>query len=161
MNNFKEFVDKKGREALRQLKILQKLLEQKKLRVQNFLEEDDPYIFVSSPSKNLSFDGIRIYKIGDDLAFRVQKEATTHPYGKAYLLDVEDMFNDLISDKKDEEAAGKEVVEAVAEQIVDFFKKSEKAEKELRSSEIDQAKEPKTIGSTTGTNYSSLIYSNG
>jgi len=85
---FSEFVDKKSREGKKQLDILQKVLAHNGLKVQDFLGEEEPYIFVKSPTDELSFEGVRIYKIGSNIAFRVQKESATHPYGRAYPLDV-------------------------------------------------------------------------
>src|SRR4051812_22678628 len=99
--NFGDFCDKKKRESIRQLTTLKKLLENSGMKVVNFLESDgegDPFIFCMNPTKNGSFEGVRIYKIGDQLAFRVQKESDTHPYGSAYPLPVEEMFQDFLSD---------------------------------------------------------------
>jgi len=89
MLKFQEFVDKKEREAIRQLNIVKKLLESREMKVKSYLKEDDPYIFLVNPLKNTFFDGVRIYKIGNSLAFRVQKEEKTHPFGTAYPLDIE------------------------------------------------------------------------
>lgn len=161
---FGDFVHKKQREAIRQLSIIKQMLEQSGLRVDNFLETndgDDPYIYCFSPSRNGSFDGIRIYKIGNTLAFRVQKEAKTHPYGSAYPLPMEEMFNDFLSDEEvDQRKAGKKVMESVTKEIRRFFEKSVEAEREERERAIDQEKDPQgnVLVRTTGTDYSALIY---
>jgi len=159
---FGEFVDKKKRESIRQLKILSSLLEHSGMKVEKFLEgeEDDPYVFCFNPSKNGSFDGIRIYKIGDQLAFRIQKENKTHPYGSAYPIPVEDMFQDFLSDEGiDEQGAGKKVIESVAKEVKKFFERSIATEKDDRVSAMDKDKDKGSVMlRTTGTDYSALIY---
>src|ERR1017187_6959111 len=99
MRSFNEFVDKKTREAKKQLGIIEKVLHKNGLKVKSHLNDGtDPYVFIEDPTKQLSFGGVRIYKIGDSISFRVQKEEKTHPYGKAYQLDIEGMYKDLTSD---------------------------------------------------------------
>ena len=166
MQHFREYIDKKNRRARHELEILKKVLETKKFSVADFMEEDEPYIFVKAPTESdLSFDGIRLYKIGKTIAYRVQKEESTHPYGKAYMLDVEDMFKELLSEKKDEAKAGHEVIETIIKEVQRFFKKSQEAEEQLRSGDMDQGKDPmgRVImrGSASGSDYSSLLHSKG
>lgn len=131
---FGEFVDRKKRESIKQLKLIKKILESKGMDVESFLEteEDDNYIFCSNPSKSGSVGGIRIYKIGDQICFRVQRENKTHPYGTAYSIPIEEMFHDFLGEKSDEIKAGKRVIEAVDKEIRSFFSKSEKADREYR-----------------------------
>jgi len=165
MKTFGEFIDKKGRAAKKELGIIKKTLEKDGMTVEDFLEDEDPYIYIRSAG-GLSFDGIRVYKIGNNIAYRVQKEDKTHPYGVAYPLDMEDMFNDLISDNIGEEKAGREVMESIANEIKKFFQKSADAEKEIRASEFDKQKDPMgramqrsaSVRSSTGTDYANLIY---
>ena len=106
IQKFHKFVDKKDREALEHLKIIKKVLEKHHMEVSDHLDGEEPYLFVKDSDRNCSFDGVRLYVIGDDVAFHIQKEADTHPFGKAYGLDVEGMYFDLISDKMDEDKAG-------------------------------------------------------
>lgn len=150
---FREFVDHKERENRRHLKIIKKLLEAKDFKVKGYVETDDPYIFVASTNKKTSFNGIRVYHIGSQIAFRVQNEADTHPYGKAYPLDIEEMFNDLLSDNKPKEAAQKVMTEVVRE-IKRFFDSSAKAE-----GEFEDATDPldRLITKSTGTDYSNNL----
>lgn len=159
MKSFTEFIDRKTRRARKQLGTVQKILKRDGLTVMDFLEDEEPYIFLKNPGGSLSFDGIRIYKIGGDLAFRVQKEDKTHPYGKAYMLDVEGMYNDLLSDSMGEQKAGEETIKAVTDELRKFFSKSSDAEKDLRSSEFDMKGDP--MGSLTvnpqGTDYSNSV----
>lgn len=134
---FREFLDRKEREAVTHLHIVKKLLEQAGFTVDSFLVSDeDPYIFVHSNDDSLSFAGVRVYSIGETLAYRIQKESETHPYGKSYLLDVEGMYNDVISDLGDEEKTGKKVIKSVAEEFKRFFKKSREAEQHLKSVDV-------------------------
>jgi len=161
--SFGDFVDKKKRDSLRQLGLIRQMLETQGLKVDNFLEnsEEEPYIFVFNPSKNGSFDGLRVYKIGDIISFRIQKENKTHPYGAAYAMPIEDMFQDFMSDEDiDEVEAGKKVMESVSKEIRKFFEKSVEAERDERDELID--KDNSNAGSvlvkTTGTDYSSLVH---
>lgn len=155
MDQFLEFVDRKQREAKKHLKLIERLLRKGGMQVFAHLEqEEDPYIFVKSPSHKLSFDGLRIYEIGEMVAYRIQKEEKTHPFGKAYLLDLEDMFNDFMSENMEEEEAGKKVIESVVEELKKFFQKSAKAEQEMRNSGQDGSG---LIVKTGGTDYSSTV----
>jgi hypothetical protein len=164
---FGDFCDKKKRESIRQLRILKQLLEKSGMKVVNFLESDgdnDPHIYCMNPTKSGSFEGLRIYKIGDQLAFRVQKESDTHPYGSAYPLPVEDMFQDFLSDEGiDQHKAGKKVIEAVNSEIRRFFDKSVEAEREDRERNIETGQDGagNVLMRSSGTDYSSLIYNKG
>jgi hypothetical protein len=157
MEKFIEFIDKKAREAKMQLSIIKKILEQHHLSVKDFTDEDEPYLYVTNPGGGLSFDGIRIYKIGNTLAYRVQREDKTHPYGKSYNLDLQEMFSDYMSDNMKQEEAGNKVARAVVHEIVNFFKKSSEAEKEISSGEFDEPIDKAAIRSTSGTDYSSKV----
>lgn len=159
-STFREFVSSKTRRAKKHLEIVKKILKKEGLTVSDFLEEDDPYIYVKNPGGGLSFDGARIYNVGTDLAYRIQKEDKTHPYGKAYLLDVEGMFNDLISDNMSEQKAGEEIIKAVAKEFKEFFNKSSKAEKDLRASEFELSGDPMNsiAANPHGTDYSNTIH---
>lgn len=162
MQSFFEFVDKKERESKRHLKIIKKLLESQNIKIGDHLDADDPYIFMHSPDKNVTFDGIRIYQIGSQIAFRIQKEENTQPFGKAYPLNIEDMFNDLLSDHHKPEEAGKKVISAVIEEVKRFFNKSAEAERDLRDTEFSTA-DPmgKVVIRSSGTDYSNMIYTKG
>ena len=138
---FTEFVDKKSRESKNHLKVVKRVLEENGFKVDEHLKDiEDPYIFLNANNEQLSFDGVRIYEIGDILAFRVQKEKDTHPYGRAYPLDVVSMFNDLMSESGDEEKSGNRIMCAIIEEFKTFFMKSRKAEKELKTVEIEKDK---------------------
>lgn len=151
---FLEFVDRKQREAIKHLGLMEKLLHTSGMQVSSFLEDENPYLFVKSPNHRLSFDGVRIYEIAGMIAYRVQREAKTEPFGKAYLLDVEDMFNDFMSENMEEEDAGKRVIESVITEIKKFFDKSARAEQELVDSGQDGAG---IVLKTGGTDYSSSV----
>jgi len=151
---FLEFVDRKQREAVKHLGLMEKLFQKSGMQISSFLEDEDPYIFVKSPTDRLSFDGVRIYEIGGVIAYRVQREQKTEPFGKSYLLDVEDMFNDFMSENMKEEEAGEKVIESVVSEIKKFFDKSAKAEQELIDNGQDGAG---IILKTGGTDYSSTV----
>lgn len=161
MLSFQMFIDKKEREAKKQLKIIEHILKSNGFKVNDHLDDDDPYIFVKNPEKDTFFDGIRIYKIGSNISFRVQKQEKTEPFGKAYDLPIEEMFTDLISDYKPHEA-GEKIIQAVTTEVKKFFVKSHQAEKELRDKEFDRGAEPfgKVVvrSSDYGMDYSNLTY---
>ena len=160
MKSFLEFVDKRTRESKKQLGILKRVLEKGGMSVVDFSEEEDPHLFLKG-SKNLSFEGVRIYKIGGEIVFRVQKEENTHPYGTAYPIQVEEMYDDIISDEMDEEKAGKEVIKSISEEMRKFFNRSDKAEKEIRSIEFGNNNDSmgSVLASSTGTDYANQVLS--
>jgi len=159
MIKFVEFIEKKEREAKKQLKIIEKILLSNGLKVKDHLGNDDPFLFVYNPKKNTFFEGIRIYKIGDQIAFRVQKEEETEPFGTAYPMDIEEMFTDLITDYKPEEAA-KRIMKAVTNEVTKFFEKSSEAEKSLQNREFDKNPWGKVVvrSSDYGMSYDNLTY---
>jgi len=144
---FMEFVRRKKREAVKQLKTVKKVLEHEGFKVDAYLDEDsdDPYIFLKGKD-DLSFDGVRIYKVGESIAYRVQKESKTHPYGRAYLLDIEDNFNDLMAETGSEKKAGEYVIQAVNKEFTRFFQKSKMAERELKTADYEDGDEASTGG---------------
>jgi hypothetical protein len=162
---FSDFVDKKKRESIKQLELIEQLLKKNGFKTENFIESkesDDPYIFCFNPSKGTSFAGMRIYKIGNELAFRIQRESKTHPYGSAYLLPIEEMYHDFLTDEevKEEEAAQK-VIRAVASEVRRFFEQSAEAEKKEKEEARDLDASGNMLIKNTGTDYSSLIYNKG
>lgn len=162
--SFGDFVNKKKREAIEQLGLVGQMLEKGGFKVQPFLEGedhlDDPYVYIQNPERDSSFDGVRIYKIGSQIAFRIQKESKTQPYGKAYPLDIEDMFHDFLSDDDaDDDQAAQRVIESVVEEMKRFFKRSAKAEKEIRrNTEFGDPSKGNVIVNSTGTDYSQQIF---
>lgn len=163
VQKFREFLDKKGRETHKQLTLLMKLLEKEGMKVTDFREEEEPYIFLWSDHKDLSFDGVRIYRIGDTLAYRVQREDDTHPYGKAYSLDIEEMWNDLMGEQMSQKKATNKLVHGIVGEFKKFFERSSKAEEGLRSSEFQQSRDPlgQVMGRSTGTDYANTVHNNG
>ena len=160
MQQFMEFVDRKEREGKRHLKILDKVFQSQGFDTKEHTSSEDPYLYVSNPTKNASFDGIRIYKIGSTLAFRIQKEEKTHPFGRAYELDVEDMFQDLLTDHHKPEDAGKALIKSLAEELKLFFIQQAKAENELKANLMgSDPKDPFTriVIRATGGDYSNMI----
>lgn len=154
MRQFVEFVNRRQREAIKHLKLVEKMLKKQGMDVKSFLEEEDPYLFVKA-TEPLSFEGIRIYEIGNALAYRIQKEPETHPYGTAYALNLEDMFSDYMSDNINEEQAANKVIESTAKEIKKFFKKSAEAENELGHGQSMPGSN--YVLKTGGTDYSSLV----
>jgi hypothetical protein len=165
MKPFQAFIDHKDREAKKQLRIIEKVLESQGIEVKNYLKEDDPYVFIVNPIKEAGFDGIRLYKIGATIAFRVQKKEKTHPFGAAYELPVEEMFEDILTDVKNPEKAGKEVIKYVTEEVKRFFKKSAEASEKIRDSAFDdqQPWNNKVVMRTNdfGIDFANMVYAKG
>lgn len=158
MSKFKEFIDSKEKAAIKHLNIIKKVLDSKGLQTKSFLNKSNPYIFVHSTDKDLSFGGIRIYAKNDIICYRIQKEEQTEPYGMAYPIPVEDMFEDLLIDYPKPEEAGKKLVEDIASEIKRFFIESALAEKQ--TSKLDDL-DPmsRIVVRTQGTDYANLIQS--
>lgn len=154
MQQFLEFIDRKQRQNIDDLKTVAKALKKGKLDVKEHLNEDQPYLFVKANNKKLSFEGIRVYKIGEHVAYRIQRLEKSEPFGKTYALNLEDMFNDYMSDGMSQEEAGQKVIESLSEEVKKFFKKSEKAEEEMRTGQKDGLG---LIIKTGGTDYSSTV----
>lgn len=153
MTKFLEFVDRHQREGRRQLKIVAAVLKAGGLQVADHSSDEEPYVFVKGPP--LSFGGVRVYQVGDMLAYRVAKSEKTEPYGTAYKLDLEMMFNDFMGEEPSEDEAGKKTAHAAASELTRFFQKSQKAEQELR----ERPDEPGLVLRSGGTDYSSLVSS--
>jgi hypothetical protein len=133
---FTAFLDKKTNQARKELEILRDVLKEGGVEVKEFLKGGDPYLFVPSTKKSLEFGGVRVYKIGSGVAYRIQNEAETQPFGASYPLGVEKMFYDLIGDMGEEEAA-EEIKKAVVEEFKNFFDKSLEAQDEGGSRQFD------------------------
>lgn len=167
IRSFKDYMNVEDRKALRQLSIVQSLLEKGGMKVIDFTESEDdqnPYIYVYNTAGNKFFDGIRIYSIGKKLAYRVQKEERTHPFGTAYPLKIEEMFNDLISEEDiDSKKAGQEIIEQIPKILQKFFERSAEAEKEIINQDIQDKSDSNAAGmrSTGGTDYSQMVHSKG
>ena len=157
MAGFGEFIDKKTRESRKRLKLVEQILTKGGMTVKNHVEDREPYLFVLSPSKKVSFAGVRIYQIGESIAYRIQKEEKTHPYGKAYRLDIAQMYDDLTSDDDmTEKKAAYDVIEALPKELKKFFDESAMAERQMRDDQFDQMGDPlsRVIVNTQGTDYS-------
>lgn len=161
MKTFREFIDRKTRESKRQLTMIKKILEQDGVEIKDYLNEEEPYLYMKSPGNKVSFGGVRIYKVLGSLGYRVQKEENTHPYGKAYALPVEEMYDDYLEDDAKPKEAAEEVASGVIEELKTFFQKSAEAEKELNQGEFDRQGDAlgKVMIKTTGTDYSNTVHS--
>lgn len=163
METFVEFTNRKYRESTNKLNLLYKLFRKGGLQVENHTKKcDDPYLFVRSNEPTYSMGGVRVYKIGDYIAFRVQKDSETHPYGRAYPLEVEEIFEDFVEDMSPEKAFEK-TAETIVEEINRFFTESIKADKEVNYSNIEGDKDPmgRVMVRSTGTDYANTVMSLG
>ena len=154
MKTFNEFINKKHREGVSHLELIRDTLKKDGVNVGDHLKEEDPYLYVHNKDENLSFNGVRVYKLGNIMAYRIQKEEKTHPYGKAYLLDIEDMFNEFLEDMEEKEA-GEKIVEAISDEFKKFFKKCANIEKDLFK---DKGGLGQIVIHSTGTDYSNMVH---
>lgn len=157
--SFGDFIDKKTRDAKKQLRIVKEMLHKSGMKVVDHtdIDDDDPYVYLYNPKSEAAFKGVRIYKIGEKIAFRIQREEKTFPFGKAYALPIPDMFEDLVSDNVQQEAAGKKIIEQVAKEMKRFFDDSLKAERDVQSGEINGGLAPTILIQSTGTDYASSM----
>lgn len=152
-HKFFDYINRNALGAKRKLKIIHKILKQNKIKNKIFLDIDDPFLFVYSTDPECDFEGIRIYPIGRSIAFKIQNRVDTHAYGKAYLLDFENIYNTFMSEKdSDEEKAGKKVVDTLIDEIKRFFKMSSNAQNKAE-------KDSDNTLAGSGTNYSANVYS--
>lgn len=139
MYKFNEFVDQKERKAQDHLSIVKMMLDKNGFEVIDKLKENnDPHLYVYSDNKGLSFNGVRIYEIGGEVVYRIQKEVDTHPFGKAYPLPIQTLFDDLSSsDKLESNEIGQEIIDSVVEELKSFFANSYEVETKGSSDKID------------------------
>lgn len=160
IRTFSEYLNTKKREAVKQLQILKQVLESGGLKVESFLEQkfSDPYIYCFNPNKDTTFKGVRIYQIGDKIAYRVQRESKTHPYGTAYIIDVDSIFNELMgSGVTKKEHLGKKVIKEVIDTLNAFFKESARVEKEADKWDDEDSIGSVHVRNPLGGDYSSMV----
>lgn len=154
---FSSFIDVKNKQTIKQLETLKEILS-KEFSIDAYLENESPYIYLRA-KKETPFQGVRIYKIGSNWAYRIQNESETEPYGKAYPIDIERMFEDLIPDMSEDEAGGV-IADALIEEFNNFFDKSAKLDKELSSGQFsknDISNATVVVGSNSG-DFTNSIY---
>jgi hypothetical protein len=140
MQSFLEYTMNIDKAHIKKLRLISKLLKKDGLRVDEFEEESEPYIYLYSTVPDTSFSGVRIYMLGDLVGFRVAKQYDTEPYGTAYSFAIQNIYEELLDDqgkkKLDPEILGKKLVSVVGQQMRKFFKESHAAEEYEISAEI-------------------------
>lgn len=141
MKVFKEYHDQVHFDIMNKLQLVKKVFEKCGFRVDDFTKEDSPYVFLYAPLQNLSFKGVRVYFIGDNLGFRVAKMPETLPYGTAYSLHFQDVFDEILDNSgknsdKEKTKLLREFCKVIGDQMRKFFKDTKKAEDYLVSAEI-------------------------
>lgn len=142
-HTFSSFLNRHERQAKKHLKLLERILKENGLEITSFSEDKFPYIHVKSPMP-LSFGGLKIYIMNDGIIFRCQDDASSGAFGKAYKIDIDEMYNDFLAEKDNinEEKAAKRTVKAIVEELKEFFEKSKDAEQSIRRAEIDKTNDP-------------------
>lgn len=164
MKTFLEFVSAKSDQKPENLGLLTVILRNDGLKVHEFLDDHkEPYIYVFNPLDDLSFQGVTVYKKGDVLAFRAQRYEDSQPYGAAYNIDMQGIYDDLLYDNKDKKQALDLLCRKLCKNMRDFFRKSKKAEDEALQSQLRSPEDKDGAGQiiirNTGTDYSNQIYS--
>lgn len=165
MKTYLEFYNILKQEKQEDLETLMFVLRKDGLRVEDFSELDEnPYIYCYNPLEDTSFQGVRIYKHGDILAFKVAKFPDSQPYGAAYSIDLQGMYDALIEEKKEKKDALKELCKKVSAEMRKFFRKSKVAEDKIVKSQV---RDPDALDGAgqitirnTGTDYSNQVYNN-
>lgn len=154
---FSSFLDIKNKKTIEQLEILGKILSES-FKIDSNIKSIDPYIFVYSNKENLPFQGVRVYKIGSNWAYRIQNENETQPYGRAYPINLEQAYEDLVSDYSEEEV-GEYIAKALVEEFKNFFEKSVEAQRDSNSFVITKKDiSNQTIVSKNSGDFSNMIY---
>ena len=131
-------------------------------------QQNDPHIWVQAHPKPQEFDGVRVYLLGNICAFRVQKLATTQPYGKSYQLDLQEMFNKILERmgndaKTNMKLAVKELIKKVAEKIIGFYQLAIQDEEEFMQDQLYGPERTDVGGAalvpSSGFDYSMKVYS--
>ena len=151
---FSSFLDIKNRETKKELSIIKEVLSSN-FKIEDFLDNDSPYIYLKAIDES-PFQGVRIYKIGSNFAYRIQNEKETEPYGRAYPINLEEIFNDIIPDMSEEEAA-ETVANALIQEFTNFFKKSSEIQKDFTMGKVNRSD---ISGSTIITSSNSGDFSN-
>lgn len=154
---FSSFLDIKNKKTIEQLEILKKILSES-FKIDSNIKSIDPYIFVYSNNEDLPFQGVRVYKIGSNWAYRIQNENETQPYGKAYPINLEQAYEDIVSDYSEEEV-GEYIAKALLEEFENFFEKSAEAQRDSNSFVITKKDiSNQTIVSKNSGDFSNMIY---
>lgn len=131
---FYEYVNRKQRDAVRELAVVKRILKHGGLQVDSHLHgtDEDPYLFIYNPKTSPEF-GLRVYKLGgEDIYFRPQKAPKKHPWGEAKTLQIKEIFEDVTGEEKDNDKAAQKIIESVCDEIKKFFKENAKAEKDRK-----------------------------
>lgn len=132
-------------------------------------QQNDPHLWVQAHPQPEEYRGLRIYLLGNICAFRVQKLESTEPYGKSYLLDLQEMYDNILEDlgeeedNKDPNMAMNILIKQMCDKIRKFYIDSIKDEEEFLSAQLN-GPERQDIGGAailpvTGIDYSSQVYS--
>lgn len=131
-STFLEYVNRKQRDAVRELRVVKRILKQSGFQVGSHLHEkhEDPYLYVYNPQDHPDF-GLRIYKLGgQDIYYRPQKKEKTHPWGEAKTLDIKGMYEDVKSDEQNDDKAAQMIIKSISDELKSYFKANAKAEKQ-------------------------------
>ena len=161
IRTFREFLGNKKLKDKKHLRIISAILKKGGFKVDEFLNSnfENSYIYCYNPNNNTSFKGVRIYIIGEEVSYRVQRDKDTHPYGRAYLIDLDGMFNNFMEDGSvEKEKLGNKMIKEILKCLRTFFKESSKAEKDEGKWNDTESMGMISIRNPLGGDYSSLVH---
>ena len=164
MKTFLEFFTAMDSQAPDNLGMLTIIFRNDGLKVHEFIDDkSDPYIYIFNPLDDLSFQGVTMYKKGNILAYRAQRYEDSQPYGAAYNIDMQGLYEDLLYKEKDKKKAIEILCKTLCKKMREFFRKTKKAEDDILKSNLmtptDSDGAGQIIIRNTGTDYSNNIYS--
>jgi hypothetical protein len=143
---------------------LKKIFIKHEFDVESFFDNKPPYIFVHCYEDNATFGGVRIYIYKNNIAYRMQNKPDSEPYGYAYLINLDEIYAELLFHQKDydKNKLSKEVALKMISAIEDFFKENGEAQEDMETAMFNNDGDPmgKVIIKTMGTDYSSKIHNN-
>lgn len=164
MKTFNEYKNVLDDQTKNNLELLTRIFRKDGLKVHEFLDQKkDPYIYIFNPLDDLSFQGVAVYKKGNILAYRPQRYQDSQPYGAAYLIPIQDIYEDLVYKEKDKKEALKILCKKLCKDMRSFFRDSKKAEDDVLQSQLRSPQDVDGAGQiiirNTGTDYANTIYS--
>jgi len=137
MQTFFEFFKRDEYESRKHLKLLKKVFSDDGMYSIDFTdgEHEEPYIYVAAPS-DVSYQGLRVYQKGNILAFRVQKNPKTVPYGTPVEIKIQNILDKILMDVDNEDDAVENLNKEICKIVKDFFKQTKTAEEKILNAEL-------------------------
>jgi hypothetical protein len=131
IQDFRTFSEEAEKQSKEKLKILLEILKKNKfLVIEDFTNEERPYIYVKIDKKDDLYErfkdldlGIRIFSIGKKLVYRIQQGTKGHPVGTSKSIEKPGEIEDHVAQGKSEIKAYKDVFSETPKILIDFMDK--------------------------------------